>query len=65
MVKKEPLPCPFCGKEPTIWEGYSGWHVGCFECEIGPVTAGHKRREDALKVWNDRKTERELSDESL
>lgn len=57
-----PLPCPFCAKEPTVYEGYSGWHVICFGCECGPGTAGHKRKEEAVRVWNDRK--RGLSDDT-
>lgn len=48
------LPCPFCGNPPTVYEGFSGWHVTCFGCECGPGTAGHKRKEEAIKVWNRR-----------
>jgi len=62
MVKVDPLPCPFCGKEPTVYEGYSGWHIVCFGCECGPGTARHKRKEEALTVWNERKPKEESSD---
>jgi hypothetical protein len=57
--KIEPLPCPFCGEEPTI----QAWHGGpktkrmvrCDNeyCDVSPGVTGSTRN-IAIAIWNKR-----------
>ena len=50
----QPLPCPFCGVEPTVWKLPFGlWCVDCRGCKF---TKGDCRaRSEAIQAWNTRK----------
>lgn len=54
----EMLPCPFCGREPTLTlEGVAGdgitepFHVRCLRCDIAMT---RPRREVVIAAWNRR-----------
>lgn len=52
-LRGEPLPCPFCGGTPAVFDdSHANQWVECEECGgHGPVT---KRRGSAVRLWNDR-----------
>lgn len=54
--------CPFCGSLPDHFGYTHEWVVLC-ECAAKP-RVDEKTEEAALKVWNDRYSERESSEES-
>ena len=43
------MPCPFCGKEPSI----TTYYVGCDDCGMD-FDAYHQSKEAAIKQWNTR-----------
>lgn len=60
-MKTKPLPCPFCGKNPKVYEA----GVGCIndKCFINPVMRVIIGKidqwldlsiEDAISIWNER-----------
>lgn len=53
---EKPLPCPFCGGEAEVSEGYSvmpkGVFVQCKHCWA--FVAGFKTKTDAIAAWNRR-----------
>lgn len=51
-------PCPFCGREARIWQGFDYYRVACesqYECagQVGP----YDTEEEAINAWNRRKGE--------
>lgn len=50
------LPCPFCGGEAEVSEGYSGMPKGTFvQCKnCWAFVAGFKTKTDAISAWNRR-----------
>lgn len=54
--EEKPLPCPFCGSEAEVREGYSvmpkGVFVQCKHCWA--FVAGFKTKSDAIAAWNRR-----------
>lgn len=55
--KQEPLPCPFCGEPPCVYESSDGWWIDCDNdyCDVQPVLQrpSHKKH-DAISNWNTR-----------
>lgn len=55
-AEEKPLPCPFCGGEAEVLEGYSvmpkGVFVQCKNCWA--FVAGFKTKTDAIAAWNRR-----------
>ena len=52
-------PCPFCGKEPEIFDFKDGrFIVQCSnsDCDVYPYTSIHRDRADAITAWNQRAT---------
>ena len=54
----KPLPCPFCGEEPYVYEflDKTGWQAWCQNerCVMRPTTRIRNSREEALADWNGR-----------
>lgn len=64
--REEPLPCPFCGKQPDVHERNSGnAHFWCrifCSCSVNPETelghsgnSAHDAYRQSLNMWNLRK----------
>ena len=55
-AEEKPLPCPFCGSEAEVREGYSvmpkGVFVQCKHCWA--FVAGFATKYDAIAAWNRR-----------
>ena len=57
-------PCPFCGGEPQLVQGYGAysftWYVECHgeDCAVTPDTSGHGR-DNAIARWNRRAPQEE------
>lgn len=45
-------PCPFCGEEVEVFEGYTGWYI---ECDCGNSTWACDTKEELVECWNTRK----------
>ena len=45
-------PCPFCGGEVEVFEGYTGWYI---ECDCGNSTWACDTKEELVECWNTRK----------
>lgn len=57
--KIELKPCPFCGGEAELFEGYSLSHVYCINCDA--QTDGLKNA--AVELWNTRPIEDALNEQ--
>jgi hypothetical protein len=50
----EPLPCPFCGKQPSLaWEDEHATIIDCTSSSHGVIVEA-PTREAAILVWNTR-----------
>lgn len=60
----KPLPCPFCGAAPRVYEDESGhrdsWHLQCesSRCRVQPGIMFARSREEAIEFWNNRSNEK-------
>lgn len=62
MTEKTKLkPCPFCGGEAELFEGYSLSHVYCINCDA--QTDGLKNAKRAVELWNSRPIEDDLNEQ--
>ena len=58
----KPLPCPFCGREPRVYNDESGyrydWHLSCenSNCRVQPGLMFMRTEEEAVEAWNRRST---------
>ena len=54
-MKNKLLPCPFCGKQPTICNALqSWWRVQCWDMDKHMVNVYRKSRKAAIAAWNRR-----------
>lgn len=65
---RELKPCPFCGACAKMYEderfsfkpaSFPKWYITCIACKIRTPTT---LKEDAVKRWNQRKIDKEISE---
>jgi len=57
-MKTELKPCPFCGRKPRVFKGFSNhsYQVACpyKTCSVEPMTSWREKKENAISDWNRR-----------
>lgn len=57
MEGNKPLPCPWCGEIPKLYQTTHGnWWLECenYACPVQPMSQVFSRKDKLVRKWNER-----------